>query len=669
MKRRIRSFRSHLRRAWLVGFAIMFTSLSIAGQAFAIDEFFYASNDIDFYDPTCAYTGSNASLNGNGVEEKIWNYLKAQGLSDQQTAGLMGNMQAESDFIPTRFQGDVAFNPWDSQPQHGWGLVQWDSGRRYAPPDKGVLGNLRKTQPNLAQYADIQYDWAKQPSIQAKIPPADLDALTSFELNFMIQESKARQVTAQGYGNAGNEWDTLKLQQTIEKATLFWHDNFEVSAMSRADVITIRGGFAKQIYDQFAGKTTTGSSTSTGVSSDGGSSQPPVVFLDPGHGGAIPQYTDPQSGLLASESHNMPESADVLDVANRVQTALTQAGYKVVMSRTTNDQQVKFRDRADAAQNAGASIGVSIHTTPGDVNQAWPQRVGTYREYNGHRDTFTNATTAQKSELYANTIAKTRTVAENHNVTTDPGNTTEAGSFGRKDIPTKGNIPLVSLWSPNVPWVYNEISQDQPNTASISDTMKQEYADGITKGIEQALPYTQKDQCGNTISSGSGFVQKVLAYAWPDYHQSPYITKKPEYDTAVKTAQSQGRYVGGDSGIYAGIDCGGFVTTLMIDSGFEPRYNSNGKGGNVISQHDWAVQNWQKVGDGTSIDVAKLQPGDVAYTNDLGHTFVYVGKIPGFNSEIASASYSSHGPAGQSWRTPMAGQESPIGDLTWYRKK
>lgn len=661
MKRRIRSFTSHLRRAWLVGFAIIFTSLSIAGQAFAIDEFFYASNDIDFYDPTCAYTGGSTTLNGNGVEEKIWNFLKAQGLSDQQTAGLMGNMQSESDFIPTRFQNDAPFDPWDSQSGHGWGLVQWDGGRRYAPPDKGILGNLRKTQPNLAQYANIQYDWAKQPSIQAKIPPADLDALVSFELNFMMQESKARSVTAQGYGNAGNEWDTLKLQQTIENATLFWHDNFEISTMSRADVISIRGGNAKKIYDQFAGKTTTGSSTSTGVSGDGGSSQPPVVFLDPGHGGAIPQYTDPQSGLLASESHNMPESADVLDVANRVQTALTQAGYKVVMSRTTNDQQVKFRDRADAAQNAGAAIGVSIHTTPGDVNQAWPQRVGTYREYNGHRDTFTNATTAQKSELYANTIAKTRTVAENHNVTTDPGNTTEAGSFGRKDIPTKGNIPLVSLWSPNVPWVYNEISQDQPNTASISDTMKQEYADGITKGIEQALPYTQKDQCGNTVAVSGNLNQKLLGYAWPDY-KGLTVNAMPLYISEVINRKDKDRYIGGTN--YPGIDCGGFTTNLIINSGYDPNYNYGGsmsKGaGGTQTQAQWAAKNWQTLGKGGSIDTAKFQPGDVAISSQ--HTYMYVGNVPGFHSKIASASLDE--------RAPMAGQESLVdSNFTWYRKK
>lgn len=665
MSYRQRLGRVHVRawRVWLVSFSVLFSSLTIANQTYALDTIFYAGNDIDFYDPSCAYTSSSANLTGSNMEEKIWNFFKSQGLSDQQAAGVMGNMEIESNFIPTRFQADANFNPWDSQANHGWGLVQWDSGRRYTAPDKGVLGTLRKEHPELVKYVDIQYDWAPQPSIEAKIPPSDLDALLSFELNYLVQESKARPVTASGYGNANNEWDTLKLQQTVAKAANFWNANFEVSADTSTDRVTN----GNKIYAQFAGKNTTGSSSNTGnASATSSSSQPPVVFLDPGHGGAIAPYIDPQSGLMASESHNMPESADVLEVAQRVQTALTTAGYTVVLSRSTNDQQVKFRDRANKAQAANAVIGVSIHTSPGNVDQAWPQRVGTYREYNGHKDTFTNTATAQKSQAYADAIAKARTASENHNVTTDPGNVQEAQSFGpgRTDIPTKGNIPLVSLWSPNVPWVYNEIGQDQGT--ALSSTLKQEYADGITKGIEQALPYTQTDQCGNPAFTGGNLAQTISAYAWPDYHAAPYLNKEPAYASAVARAVSQGRYVGG--GTYPGIDCGGFVTTLMIDSGFEPNYNHGGKlsagAGPTTVQMQWLNQNWQNLGPASSIDTAKLKPGDVAISSD--HTYVYagpLGSISGFHSNVASASYGI-------WRAPMAGHEPlNMAGFTWYAKK
>ena len=42
------------------------------------------------------------ALTGKNNEEKIWNYLKAQGMTDCGAAGLMGNLYAESGLIPTR---------------------------------------------------------------------------------------------------------------------------------------------------------------------------------------------------------------------------------------------------------------------------------------------------------------------------------------------------------------------------------------------------------------------------------------------------------------------------------------------------------------------------------------------------------------------------------------
>lgn len=167
--------------------------------------------------------------------------------------------------------------------------------------------------------------------------------------------------------------------------------------------------------------------------------------------------------------------------------------------------------------------------------------------------------------------------------------------------------------------------------------------------------------CSNA-SSGSGKLSEyVTLYAWPD---GPHGTeKKPEYASAVSTAQSEGRFVGSD-----GVDCGGFVTTLLYDSGFDKTYNSNAKGGNTAAQQAWVESNWQRLGsaggtyepDGSSFTEDKLQPGDVAFVP--GHTWIYVGDIPNFSSKYASASLGE--------RAPSAGSEgfsynSPV----WYRSK
>ena len=168
--------------------------------------------------------------------------------------------------------------------------------------------------------------------------------------------------------------------------------------------------------------------------------------------------------------------------------------------------------------------------------------------------------------------------------------------------------------------------------------------------------------CANSSNgTAAALVAKTLLYAWPTHHNAPYLEMMPDYKTAVAKAQSEGRYVGGLG--HPGVDCGGFVTTLMYDSGYEPRYNYNAKGGNTTSQEAWAAANWQNLG--SNVNAATLQPGDVAFSP--GHTFVWVGTVPGFSSKIASASVSFNG---DGWRTPMAGVENPTSsDVTWYRKK
>ncbi len=167
-------------------------------------------------------------------------------------------------------------------------------------------------------------------------------------------------------------------------------------------------------------------------------------------------------------------------------------------------------------------------------------------------------------------------------------------------------------------------------------------------------------KCG--VIDNSSFLATIKSYAWPEYHPPMYITAKPEYVTALNRARAEGRYIGGT--LYPGIDCGGFVTTVMFDSKFDETYNYSAKGGNTVSQKTWLDANWQNLGSGSSMDTGTLEAGDVAMLP--GHTYVYVGtkgnKPEGFGSVIASASWDE--------RAPMAGTENiAAGNTTWYRKK
>lgn len=167
-------------------------------------------------------------------------------------------------------------------------------------------------------------------------------------------------------------------------------------------------------------------------------------------------------------------------------------------------------------------------------------------------------------------------------------------------------------------------------------------------------------QSCTATEGGEDLIGLVQQYAWPEY-KSPGgegIIPTDKYRQAVDTAISNRRYVGGT--LYKGIDCGGFVTTLIIDSKFDPGYNNGSElakgAGNTIAQEAWLRKNWRVI---SSSDATDRQPGDVAINET--HTYIYVGpdafpnKVP-----IASASWDE--------RAPMQGREAVAdSSFRWYR--
>lgn len=170
---------------------------------------------------------------------------------------------------------------------------------------------------------------------------------------------------------------------------------------------------------------------------------------------------------------------------------------------------------------------------------------------------------------------------------------------------------------------------------------------------------------GGCVDSSSGDVTALQAtikkYAWPTYHPPGFIKKMPDYDRAIKKASASGGYIGGSGGV----DCGAFVTRVMVDSGWEPEYNS--KKGPTGVQAKWLEDNWEPIGKGSSIDTATLEPGDVAILP--GHTFMFAGtNIEGFGK--GSPGWKGVASASLGERSPMAGIENMTGSTTtWYRKK
>ena len=95
-------------------------------QVFAIDEYYYSGNDILFYNPDaqCVTKQNINNLSGGDNEEKTWNYFIGKGLTEKQTAGIIGNLQIEAPGI------DPSTNQGGGGP--GRGIVQWTVTERWA---------------------------------------------------------------------------------------------------------------------------------------------------------------------------------------------------------------------------------------------------------------------------------------------------------------------------------------------------------------------------------------------------------------------------------------------------------------------------------------------------------------------------------------------------------
>ena len=72
------------------------------------DETFFNLNDIVYYDATetCSNQSSTTSLSGVDNAEKIWNYLKGKGFTDESIAGILGNAEVESGVNPKKYESD-----------------------------------------------------------------------------------------------------------------------------------------------------------------------------------------------------------------------------------------------------------------------------------------------------------------------------------------------------------------------------------------------------------------------------------------------------------------------------------------------------------------------------------------------------------------------------------
>jgi N-acetylmuramoyl-L-alanine amidase len=246
----------------------------------------------------------------------------------------------------------------------------------------------------------------------------------------------------------------------------------------------------------------------------------PVVVLDPGHSGGqllatqevdsasgVGPYTPVNitgSGVESIDSGGAPgELATMWTAANKIKDILVKAGYKVILTKQTQDQNVGLLSRVKIANDAKASIAVSLHYTGGvqfgTASDHWgvtPQATtmpnGQPAERtnasNGKSAKFTDTALAATSLQYAQAIQQARAAAG------DPVKVAPLdNSFPQsRRLPAFGNISIVQLFS-KVPWVYNE-------DGDIGFDVDK-YSTGIANGIEKAVPVTGAPSSNSSVSN------------------------------------------------------------------------------------------------------------------------------------------------------------------------
>ena len=242
-----------------------FSNLALWDKLESEQQDLFSQNNIIFYDPTECIEGPSESkpggtinITGGTMTEKIWSGLTSF-LTKEQAAGVMGNMQNESNFNPARhetsFIGSGINIYTNKKASYGIGLIQWSFGRRV-----NMLSYVKSKNKSLTKYFDApsKYSTSDPEKFLKLAPEKDVNDLISLELEFLRDELK----------NVKSYSGFLKTK-TVSEAAEYFLRHVEIAADIEGQVGT-RTKQAQAYYDKFAGSSST-ASTSSSTSTEAGS--------------------------------------------------------------------------------------------------------------------------------------------------------------------------------------------------------------------------------------------------------------------------------------------------------------------------------------------------------------------------------------------------------------
>ena len=250
----------YITSALVFSFAPCLTA-SLTASAGKVPDDRYFSQGIRFYNSDdCSKSGGvvvggEAVISGTTAEEKVWSGLKSMGLTDEVTAGIMGNMAHEGNYFnPVQYEGswyDVwegsGFD-WENDPAggHGVGLTQWSGGRRvgimkYLKERNSGLYEKYMLHPKTYSYANGNAYGVNGDKFIQLAGEADADALYSLEITFLVNEELKKD-----YGGVLNE-------TTAEGAADWFLDHYEIPANPEGSR-SLRRSDAKNYFEKYSGQ-------------------------------------------------------------------------------------------------------------------------------------------------------------------------------------------------------------------------------------------------------------------------------------------------------------------------------------------------------------------------------------------------------------------------------
>ncbi len=233
---------------------ILISSLLISNIASA-NEDFYSKNNILYYDPnsTCGDASSSFTVTGDSNPSKIFNMFIEKGLNDIQAAGILGNIQAESGFSPTREEDSGG---------GGWGIVQWTGGRR-----SDIMNHIKSSDSSLTPYItnSSKYGGPVSPDNGYKhtqVPDDINDKLLILEVEYLHKESttsqRASSISASRSAyhrelrekHAGKTiWDAIKSATSLKEASDIFMLGFERPAAQDASAQKKRADMGQALLE------------------------------------------------------------------------------------------------------------------------------------------------------------------------------------------------------------------------------------------------------------------------------------------------------------------------------------------------------------------------------------------------------------------------------------